>query len=846
YLKELLRGEGRGEQVEQTVCSSCQASEPEFRCKDCFGGLLYCQGCIVKKHVENPLHRIERWNGSFFERDTLKRAGLVVQLNHPIGELCLAPKQAWNNDFTVIDVSGVHEVSVMYCECPKRIRRHQQLLRSSWYPATTDEPKTAATFRVLEQYHLLSFESKASAYEFYSSLCRRTDNTGLPVPKDRYDQFLRMMREWRHLKMLKRSGVGHEETMPEDLPDGTCAVICPACPQPERNLPSGWENAKGNRWLYSLFVAIDANFRLKRKKVSSESADPSLGCGLSYFVRDEPFREHVSSHARDSQDKSSCASHKAVNKLNTKFSEGLATTGVGTIDCARHNIKLPCGVGNLNGAERYSIMDYIIFSGLRFTRVKDINFSYDIACQWSKNLWSRVSKLPSYLSFERASRFIRFFVPKFHLPAHIARCQMRFSFNWMPGVGRTDGEAVERGWANINPVATSTKEMGPGHRIDTLDDYFGDWNWKKVIGLGELLKRRLEEAIPASKTHTADLKEFEASLPPGTLQTWRKEMVNWESDPDGNQNPFESRSNDPTLASIRLELAKEEALIPSPASAASDMTASALISSGLDLMEQRRRLRSDREGLGQHATDIQKTVVEQRSTILRNKLDSWIRAQLHYMPGVARLRPLDAPSAAQEDLPEDANLFLPSDLPVDFECDDALKKMEFKLRVGQAYDALAALRQSLQLRSYLLNYKAQNISGQTLTTKAQGLVNKAGKKITWHRDSYTLARTALLVLAERLPDLSIPKDLKILTDNDVHAMTDVMEAQTEGRRRLTWIWRSGDVSQGDDGLQDGIRTEWCKARARALRWTEEVHLLKEEMRRTLQYMLWHARWWEVR
>ena len=40
-------------------------------------------------------------------------------------------------------------------------------------------------------------------------------------------------------------------------------------------------------------------------------------------------------------------------------------------------------------------------------------------------------------------------------------------------------QAPERGWANINPVASSTKEMGLGARRDTLDDYFGDSNWKR-------------------------------------------------------------------------------------------------------------------------------------------------------------------------------------------------------------------------------------------------------------------------------------------------------------------------------------------------------------------------------
>jgi len=37
--------------------------------------------------------------------------------------------------------------------------------------------------------------------------------------------------------------------------------------------------------------------------------------------------------------------------------------------------------------------------------------------------------------------------------------------------------------------------------------------------------------------------------------------------------------------------------------------------------------------------------------------------------------------------------------------------------------------------------------------------------------------------------------------------------------------------------------EWCKARARAHRWEEEVRLLFEEQQRTLRFLKWHAIWW---
>ena len=57
---------------------------------------------------------------------------------------------------------------------------------------------------------------------------------------------------------------------------------------------------------------------------------------------------------------------------------------------------------------------------------------------------------------------IRFLVPMFHLPAHIEKCHQDYSFNYAPGVGRTDGEAPEHGWSNLNDLAYSTREMGPG------------------------------------------------------------------------------------------------------------------------------------------------------------------------------------------------------------------------------------------------------------------------------------------------------------------------------------------------------------------------------------------------
>lgn len=42
-----------------------------------------------------------------------------------------------------------------------------------------------------------------------------------------------------------------------------------------------------------------------------------------------------------------------MNMADTKLSQGLAATGVGTVDCARHNMKRPNGVGDLQKGEKW-------------------------------------------------------------------------------------------------------------------------------------------------------------------------------------------------------------------------------------------------------------------------------------------------------------------------------------------------------------------------------------------------------------------------------------------------------------------------------------------------------------
>jgi hypothetical protein len=108
-------------------------------------------------------------------------------------------------------------------------------------------------------------------------------------------------------------------------------------------------------------------------------------------------------------------------------------------------------------------------------------------CQWIQHAANRLIRLPAPLAMDLTQIDFVGLVPKFHLAAHILSCQLNFSFNLTPGVGRTDGEGIERDWSNLNPVASSTREMGPGSRADTLEDHFGDWNHRRLNGMGMYL-----------------------------------------------------------------------------------------------------------------------------------------------------------------------------------------------------------------------------------------------------------------------------------------------------------------------------------------------------------------------
>ncbi|EAU89964.1 hypothetical protein CC1G_05880 [Coprinopsis cinerea okayama7 len=831
-LDELLRLETIS--TPPLECEACGLTLDDdlqaFRCEDCFSSELYCRLCLVERHASSPYHSIHAWNGAFFERVTLKSLGLRVQLGHPPGTTCPVPARAFNDDFVVVSSDGIHCIGLDFCGCLGAPSHFVQLLRARLFPATTIDPKTAATFDVLKTFQMLCFTSKISALEYYKALARRSDNTGTLKIPDRYVPFLRMVHVWRHVRVLKRKGRGHDAGGSWGTAPAACAVLCPACPYPGINLPKGWERCRPEkRFIYQLFIALDANFRLKRQAVSSDENDPGLSHGYAYFVEERQFKHHLTIYnTLIEDDKSTCNNHDAIKSASIRGGRGTAASGIGTAQCSRHDMARPLGVCDLQKGERYVNMDYVFLSTLCFLAPLWVVVSHDIACQWSKNLADRLKKYPRHLTASVLQLAFVFLVPKFHLPAHVSECQTAYSFNFTKGVGRTDGECPERSFADTNKLASSTMQMGPGCRRDAYDDHAGDRNWKKTTQIAETLKDRALEALAKRSEMVTAFREFSAALEESP-KGWTTLVKAWEAD-NSKPNPFSSPKTHLTPSAVRLKLAEEEekaAKDGTLSSPHSELTPSVFIFQGIELED-----------------GPTPPVVLQLSTAVQRRINAWISVQGSFMPQASAHR---ASKSGPNDPTEKVALYLPSSICGSITCDKRLIECEQRFRVAQAETALHDIRVVLMFRSQLWKSKKRYASGTRQHTRSNVVLDTLKVKLNRLAVKYRFLRAALVNLSLISGDVSWQDSLRVLADDDVKALTGDDEALGEGHRVLSWIWTTAGVGDSMEGfVATELRVEWCKTRARTHRWQEECMLLAEEMRRVLEFWKYEIKVWEKR
>ncbi|RDX40145.1 hypothetical protein OH76DRAFT_1423890 [Lentinus brumalis] len=820
---------------------------------------LLCPRCRTNKAAE--------WTGKTYVRASLRDQGLVVQLGHN-GSECPNPSQKTRR-LVVVDITGIHEVDVRFCECMcpntrKYEREWVQVFRRGWFPATTHKPATAFTLRLLEAFHETNFQGKISLYDYWRSLERITDNSGTRPTLNRYKQFSHVVRLWRHLVMLKRAGRAHDPAGIEMTEPGSLAVECPACPHPGKNLPVGWESAPaGIRWLYTLFLMLDANFRAKCKARGLD--DYELGPGWSYFVEETKYQAHLKRHgAQKEQDNQCSAEHSAIVNVNVKR-DGYIASGVGAVLCARHALVRKNGVGDTQNGEKYANMDYLFFSTLIGVIIIILLVSYDIACQWNRNLLSRMASFPVDMWIDLSRTTLRFAIPKKHFRVHGAN-HSRYSFNFLPFVGRTYGEGIESHWSHMNPVALSAREMSPGVRHEHLNDHWGT----------SFLKALHEARTMHAKQRRA-FQEYSTTFGESVLAQWESMVKTWEGDmskPD----PYEEPTTRLSQNAVRRQLATEEAAEKE----------AGILPVGLELEEQQRVL-----GLIKVSPNSDKSAAEfqEKQMVIKRRINLWQAIQDIHMPQVAPLRAGTAavPSSPQSPSPtlsapstttstssmsasstssgtlpeasvmpttpakaEDIKLFLPSALPASLQKLDSLTSLcekERRLRLAQLSDALEDIRRLRRVLTGITEFKRLNVSnaGQRANTRIRGLYARFEAKLRRSVLRYRAARLAMEAL-----DASgeWAQRFKELRDEDISGPGREDEA-SEGRHTMSWIWLASpgpssesptnEMNPGE--FAESMRVEWMRFRARVERWGEEEQLLVEEMRRVLEYFEHKARWW---
>ncbi|KAG6809044.1 hypothetical protein H0H92_001819, partial [Tricholoma furcatifolium] len=298
YLDAFIEHEARGPFASQ--CAMCKAEDPTYRCLDCSTRGLFCKDCLMDSHCLNLLHCIQHWNNNRFEHTSFTLLGVRFPLGHG-GKHYAVPRMA-HSEFTVIHTNGIHSVLLEFCGCNLHYNHYQQLMDIAWFPSSTKDPRTCATYAVLQQFHTLNLQSKTMACDYYKTLTILTDATGLRNVPDKLKPFMIMVCEWHHLKMTKRASRGHDVAGISGTKKGELAVPCCACPQPGINLPPGWDKAPFTvSWIYQLFLSQDANFRLKNRLRSSEEKDPSLSLGWAYFVSTDEYLEHLAKYVDEDE-----------------------------------------------------------------------------------------------------------------------------------------------------------------------------------------------------------------------------------------------------------------------------------------------------------------------------------------------------------------------------------------------------------------------------------------------------------------------------------------------------------------------------------------------------------------
>ncbi|KAF9535353.1 hypothetical protein CPB83DRAFT_912115 [Crepidotus variabilis] len=879
-------------------CHHCDQKGTEWKCCDCEHGTLSCRACLRAQHMRSPLHRIQRWTGSFFEAAALWEVGVKLYLGHD-GEICpMAQDQLQyesadgNNtddeeeavfhdddeeaadieDFigrnipgaeqgfrraprnyegahkrvVVVHVNGIHDLPTVECRCtdgPSDL----QYLRSQLFPATQIDVRTVFSFALLKDTRLLNLKAKVTIYALYRFLQRLTSPAFPRTVPNRERELQRVLRQWRNLVIYQEGGCAHTGLDPVK---GSLYLFCSTCPQIGINLPEDWEDMEFPSEPPLPMFVTDGNMKADHIKSRSKHPDAALTHGEGFMTEPTAYKRFLTDaveRAPKYKIPADCREYN-VTKHEGRRKANLDITGIALHACARHGCFAPSSGVDFQKGERQMNIDYSFSETLKTTNIDGLPtvlHIYDIMCQYKVNMPERFRDSP-YLSTPQSLQRVLKAIGQFHVHAHKEGCLYRFSTSYIPGVGLVDGEILETLWAILNEVSRSTRTATIQHRAEILDDHMGDSNYKKIIFMAATIARKYKRAIKEEPIADNNLAVILDACTPDDVATWTAEIEKAEDRrlwpelddtiPEADMDIMKNKFDKGlSLRDIELQLTREEVVRREDGEAG-------WISTGLKLEETQFNIKMLSKGAD--------GTIESQLKLERRRLQ-FQRSLQNFSDDAVTLFPVALTHiGVAEALPENEKILLPSvvpflDRPADGQQQRLLRK-ELELRTAFTRDILLQIKELITHLSFQFIEKVRKSHGTLEITRAWDGVKHLREHLLMSRDLYNHSRERLIALG-----YSTDGDAEFgeLSARDIDISPAIYNPNARGitGKGLSWIWGrlSNDVHAGDDYLIEFYRLHFLRARAHLHRCREEIKTTKLEMESNTRYMMFKAQQWAL-
>ncbi|KAK0473336.1 hypothetical protein IW261DRAFT_1342555, partial [Armillaria novae-zelandiae] len=333
----------------------CESNLPtHYHCKSCYLHPPSCAQCLVSSHCHLPFHRIEHWNGHYFEKSSLRALGFVFCLGHG-GLPCPNQLDSAFRKIIVVDVNGYHDIDFKFCFCRDHdLNEAKQLFSHMFFPATITHPETVFTTEVLDNFAVHNSTSTKSADSYCAALQKLS--LGEQPHDDAYQTFMQASQIHRHLQIIRCSGQKHNiDNFITHRRKNCIAINCPACPEPGWNvdLEVLKKASESEKHKYTLFVNCDGTFNAAQIDKVDDPHEEALNAGRGYVVEEHAYQRYLSHVENDPPEKCDCAKLRMLKFDNLLKFVNLVVTGIVGFQCIQHVMFKPDGTVDMYAGERY-------------------------------------------------------------------------------------------------------------------------------------------------------------------------------------------------------------------------------------------------------------------------------------------------------------------------------------------------------------------------------------------------------------------------------------------------------------------------------------------------------------